>query len=123
MARYDVRLAAVALDVEYHWLDSLLARHSVVGVVAESQGVRRTVTDDALVTLAIVRDLYRELGLPIGRAVAVAESLKESGAVRAGYVALTVDRSRVADRLAPRVAEALERIVPRRRGRPPKLRD
>lgn len=79
-------------------------------------------TDDALVTLAIVRDLCRELGLSIGRAVAVAESLKESGAVRAGHVALTVDRARVADRLAPRVAEALERIVPRRRGRPPKLR-
>ncbi|MCE2942040.1 MAG: hypothetical protein ACK53A_08520 [Gemmatimonadota bacterium] len=123
MARYDVRLAAVALDVGYQWLDSLLARHPVAGVVAESQGVRRTVTDDALVTLAIVRDLHHDLGLPLGRAVAVAESLQASGAMRAGLVALTVDRSQVVDQLAPRVSEALERIVPRRRGRPPRPRD
>lgn len=119
MARYDVRLAAVALDVAYRWLDGVLARHRVEGVTSEVQGIRRTVSDDALVTLAIVRDLHAQAGLPIGRAIEIAERLEPDGRLRLGIVTVAVDRHAVARDLAPQVADAVERVVPRRRGRPP----
>nr|MCU0623251.1 hypothetical protein [Gemmatimonadaceae bacterium] len=104
----------------YQWLDSLLARHEVVGVASETQGVRRTVSDEAMVTLAIVRDLTHELGIPTARAIRVAESATSDGRYRAGTVTLHLDRAAVARRLAPHVADAVERVVPRRRGRPPR---
>lgn len=119
MARYDVRLAAVALDVPYRWLDGVLARHRVEGVTSEVQGIRRTVSDEALVTLAIVRDFHAQVGLPIGRAIEIAERMAPEGRLALGVVAVAVDRPAIARALAPQVADALERVVPRRRGRPP----
>lgn len=120
MARYDVRVAALALDVPYQWLDSLLARHHVLGVTAEVQGVRRSLTPDALARLTIARDLHESLGLPIARALEAADRLLASGVLAAGAVTLSVDRHALETAVAHAAAEAVDRVVPRRRGRPPK---
>lgn len=119
MARYDVRVAALALDVPYRWLDSVLARHNVAGVTAESQGVRRSVADESLTILAIARDLHEQLGLPIARALDAAHRLQADGQLRAGAVSLSIARPALEASLAAAAADAVERVVPRRRGRPP----
>lgn len=123
MPRYDVALAALALDVEPAWLDVLLARNSIPGVIRETQGVKRTISDDALVQLAIVRDLHLHLGLAVPKAIPVAADLMQHGHHRVGAVQLQLDLPSLRTQLAAAAADAVERVVPRRRGRPPKTSD
>lgn len=123
MARYDVRTAALALDVPYDSLDVILARHDVPGVVKASQGVKRTVDDGALVILRLAFDLRDGLGLPFERAVATAQRLATQGSASAGEITLSADLPALRSGLALRVSDAVERSVPVRRGRPPAAPD
>lgn len=122
MARYDVRLAALVLDVPYPWLDVLLARHDVPGVGRAESGARRTISDDGLLTLAIARDLHHELGLPAPRALRVAATLAATGCASVGVVSLNLDVAALRRQLLQAAADGVERVIPRRRGRPPKRR-
>ena len=76
MARvYDIAVAALAIGVERKWLDNLTAQHSVPGTEHVARGVARRLSRRALLTAAIVRDLNRALGVPVGRGVEVAISV------------------------------------------------
>jgi hypothetical protein len=119
VARYDVAVAALALDVKAQWLDTLLARHDIVGVTRVTQGVRRTISEEAMVQLAIIRDLHVGGGLPIPAAVAMSQVLSQRGEVTAGVVRWVADLPLLRQQVAAQVADAIERAVPRRRGRPP----
>jgi hypothetical protein len=121
MPRYDVRTAALALDVPYAWLDVTLARYPVAGVSKSGPGASRSVTEEAVATLRLARDFTEHLKVPIAEAIQVAEALLASptGTVGRGALRLGVDRERLAGDLRQRLEDATWRAVPRRRGRPP----
>jgi hypothetical protein len=118
---YDVRAAALALDIPYRSLDVLLARHDVPGVSKGGQGVSRRVSDEGLLRLAVADELWRVLQLDVPAGLALADGLISAGGeLTAGDLRLTVDLVRLRARLASRMTDVIERVVPVRRGRPPK---
>lgn len=146
MARvYDIAVAALAIGVDRKWLDNLTAQHSIPGTEHVARGVARRLSLRALLTSAIVRDLNRGLGVPVGRGVEIASAIlgalpsPEGGAgAPAGAGAeeprsasrsvlpigesltLAVDVERLEREIERRLLEAMETMVPRRRGRPPR---
>ena len=142
MARvYDIAVAALAIGVERKWLDNLTAQHSIPGTEHVARGVARRLSMRTLLTAAIVRDLNRGLGVPVARAVEVATVMLEGEpaaetAVPPGpddsppasrpvltvaeSVTLTIDVGRLEREIERRLLEAMETVVPRRRGRPPR---
>lgn len=126
MARvYDVAVSALALDVDPKWLDNLLSQHEVPGVARSVRGLARRIPLSALVIIAIARDLQRELGVGIARGVPAASRLAASGdtggraTLSVGHsLALRADLARVRHDLEDRLVDAMEVVVPRRRGRP-----
>lgn len=143
MARvYDIAVAALAIDVDRKWLDNLTAQHTIPGTEHVARGVARRLAMRTLVTAAIVRDLNRILGVPVGRAVQLAATILRDpmpapsapagepahNAGREGApvvlpvgdsLALTVDVARLEREIERRLIEVMETVVPRRRGRPP----
>jgi hypothetical protein len=143
MARvYDIAVAALALDVDRKWLDNLTSQHAIPGTEHLARGVARRLTLRALVIAAVVRDLNQLLGVPVARAVALSTQLSEqvdrgsSGGVVAGAVLISSSEAPVVRlgqnielrfnlaeierRIEVRLLDAMERVVPRRRGRPPR---
>lgn len=121
MRAYDPGLAALALDVDPKWLDNAISLHDVPGVIRETRGVTRRLSMRALVVLAIMRDLQLELGVPLARTLPIARRLLDAPRVPAGpLVTVAADASAVERFVAERLAMAIERFVPRRRGRPPR---
>ena len=144
MARvYDIAVAALAIGAERKWLDNLTAQHSIPGTEHVARGVARRLSMRTLLTAAIVRDLNRGLGVPVGRGVEVASSIlgaqqsrevvpiAESGPEEllsapqvvlpiAESLTLAVDVERLEREIERRLLEAMETVVPRRRGRPPR---
>jgi hypothetical protein len=138
MARvYDIAVAALAIGVERKWLDNLTAQHSIPGTEHVARGVARRLSMRTLLTAAIVRDLSRGLGVPVSRGVELAgsilkgdsdgplEPLAAAAAPTARLsvaesVALIVDVGRLEKEIERRLLEAMETVVPRRRGRPPR---
>lgn len=122
MRAYDVAISSLALDVERKWLDNLLAQHDVPGVERVARGVSRQLSMRALVAAAVVRDLQRELGVPVARGLEVARHAADShGHDMPLSPALSVrfDLSLIEREIGHRLIHAMERAAPRRRGRPP----
>jgi hypothetical protein len=120
MRAFDINAAASALDVSPKWLDNLLSHHDIPGVVGGRQGVRRRISPDAILRIAVAMELARELGSPLRRALGIAEEIVEAGmAARGKGFELRLDITSIADDLNSRLAEATEASAPRRRGRPP----
>ena len=143
MARvYDIAVAALALDVDRKWLDNLTSQNAIPGTEHLARGVARRLTLRALVIAAVVRDLNQVLGVPVVRGVALSTRLIElvdrgsSGEVVAGAelasssgapvvrlgenIELRFDLAEIERRIEVRLLDAMERVVPRRRGRPPR---
>lgn len=144
MARvYDIAVAALAIGVERKWLDNLTAQHSIPGTEHVARGVARRLAMRTLLTAAIVRDLNRGLGVPVGRGVEVASSILGAQQSREGVtiaesgpeellsapqvvlpiaesLTLAVDVEHLEREIERRLLEAMETVVPRRRGRPPR---
>lgn len=120
---YDVAVAALAIDAPLKWLDNLLSRHRIPGVEQARQGVTRRLSRDALATIALVRLLCTDLGVPVERAVDLAVRLCASDddmlLMAAGTLTLAVDRADLAQRIAARLPDAVESAPRRPRGRPP----
>ena len=148
MRVYDVAVASLAIGVEKKWLDNLTSQHSLPGTDHFARGVPRRLSMRALVTAALVRQLNRELGVPVARAVDLAAAIilvdlppvavAGAGAgvgigeplVAVGLqslrtvnvtavISLTVDLHGLERDIERRLLEAMETAVPRRRGRPP----
>lgn len=143
MARaYDIAVAALAIDTDRKWLDNLTSQHTIPGTEHVARGVARRLTLRALVVAAIVRDLNQLLGVPVARGVALSTELLDqvdrhsSTAAVAGGSAnspvgtpvvelgqnmeLRIDVGEIQRRVEVRLLDAMERVVPRRRGRPPR---
>lgn len=131
MRGYSVATAALALGIEYKWLDNLLSQNRVHGVTQARQGIARRLGPDALHVIATVHRLNRELNIPVGAALRLAHTLwdrpqasdpPDAAVVRIGELELRLDRSEVRAGVAGAVAEALEMAPRTRRGRPPRNR-
>ena len=123
MRVYDVAVAALALGVDRKWLDNLIAHHDIPGIERFARGVSRRLSIRALVVAAVARDLQRELGVPLVRAVAVAEravSGAHSSVHLSPALSVHLDLGAVEREVEHRLLHAMETSVPRRRGRPPR---
>ena len=121
MRGYTVVTSAVALEVDYKWLDNLLSHNVVAGVRQARQGVARTLPYSALRTIAVALELIAALQTPLPQALAWAAKLSGGETpVRAGHLTLTVDLEAVDRWLFERLAYAVEVAPVPRRGRPPR---
>jgi hypothetical protein len=122
---YHVGVAAVTASADEKWIDNLLARFDLPGVDRSRQGVARRISLLGLKHIVLIRWLGRELGVPLPTAVSVATralaSADGSVAVAPG-VELRIDVARLSAEVDELLADAVESIVPARRGRPPRQR-
>ncbi len=123
MARhYHVDIARFAATVDRKWIDNLLSHFDIPGVDGGKQGVARRVSSTGIYHIALIRRLCLEFGVPTERAVQLAGQLLTTNATHVTLGAdleLKLDRDSFQRTVDALVAEAVESVVPRRRGRPP----
>src|SRR5687767_10096175 len=127
MRGYSVATAALALGVEYKWLDNLLSQNRVHGVSQSRQGVQRRLAPAALYVIATIHRLNRGLQIPVATAITLAHELwlppatgasDDAATVLFEGISLTVGRAELRALVDDAVVGALE-IAPRtKRGRP-----
>jgi hypothetical protein len=119
MRAYTVNVVAAALGVDPRWVDNVLSTHSIDGVTRERQGVTRKIAPDAILAIAVARDLAAAVGASLGVALNLAAELIRSGEHSpAPGVTIRIDLDAVKGRLAARLAEAVDSHPPAQRGRP-----
>jgi hypothetical protein len=104
-------------------VDNLLARFELPGVHAAGQGTSRRISNVGVYHIALISQLAATLSLPLETAVRIAARLL--GADSDAFVAfrgleLHFDRAAFVASVDERIAEAVESVVPARRGRPVK---
>lgn len=122
MRSYDIAVASLAIDAPTKWTDNLLSQHTIPNVLSAHRGIARRITHQALVRIALVRQLHVRLGVSVADAVRLAEFLLDSrpiGVHVSGQLTLTVDLEELERQLDNRLADALESAPAIRRGRPP----
>jgi hypothetical protein len=121
---YSSAVVAHALGVDRRWLDSVIALDGVAGVQRDRQGVRRAISPDAVVTIAVAIELIDTLDIPLARALLLASSLLRQGGHHSPTdgMSVRIDIATIERRIAARLAEAVEAHPPPRRGRPPRVR-
>lgn len=121
MRGYTVVTSAVALEVDFKWLDNLLSHHTVAGVRQARQGVARTLAYPALRVIAVALELISTLHVPLPQALLWAARLTgDENPVGTGTLSLGVDMDAVDRWLSERLAYAVEVAPVPRRGRPPR---
>ncbi len=116
MRAFDPRVSAAAVGLSNKELANLLTRLRVLA--PGTPGVRRRVSWDALRLIDLTATLARH-GVSATAGVRQARALLAGGrVVLAPGVAWTLDTAAHAHDLETRLAEAAERVVARRRGRP-----
>jgi hypothetical protein len=122
MARtYHIDIARFAADAPLKWVDNLLTAHPLKGVESGRRGVARRISVAAIYHIALVHQLNHDLGVSVDTAVSIAHRLL-SGTVNhleiSGHLELRFDRFTFQHEIDRRIADAVEAIVPARRGRP-----
>jgi hypothetical protein len=123
MARaYTIATAALTLEMRTKWLDNTLSHIKISGVRQERQGVARRITIDGLLILSITALLIHDLGIPLSRAVGIAETLASNNGLYAspGGVGIQMDLEGLRFKLLERLERAVEVAPIPKRGRPPK---
>jgi len=127
MARmYHVDIARHAARASAKWIDNVLSRFSLPGVIGGTQGVARRLDVEAIYQIALASQLTEALSLPVAAALSLsrllldAESLKPVPVIDA--LTFRFDRARFTAEIDRRIADAVESVAPRRRGRPPAVR-
>lgn len=121
MARaYTIATAALALEVPLKWLDNILSHHKVAGVEQKRQGIARRLTIDGLLVLGVIIRLNKELGIPLTRAIEIAERVVTAGGqyTSPDGVNIRLDLSDLQTKLFERLESAVEIAPAPRRGRP-----
>lgn len=121
MRGFSTTVVAEALDIDRRRLDNLVAQHAIEGVRRERQGVSRTFSPAAVLTIAVAVELMERLEMAASRALAVARSVVGSGGDHSPTDGITVriDVRIIEQRIAGRLTDAVEAHPPPRRGRPP----
>ena len=117
---YTVATAALALDMPAKWVDNVLSHYFIHGVRQERQGVARRLTIDGLMLLALTALLTHDLGIPAGKAIAVAEDVVRGGGSYTSSQGLHVELDLASFRadLLEQLEHAVEIAPIPRRGRP-----
>jgi hypothetical protein len=122
MARsYHVDIARFAAGAGVKWIDNLLSVHSLSGVESARRGVARRISTHAVYQIALVHRLNHDVGVSVDTAVSIAHRLLSGNANHVGFpghLELRFDRAAFQHEIDLRIAEAVESIVPARRGRP-----
>ena len=121
---YTLATAALTLGVPIKWLDNTLSHIKVRGVIQARQGVARRISIDGMLILAIATLLINEIGIPLGTAIEIAETLADNQgeyASRQG-VAIRLDLEKLRSTVLERLENAVEIAPAPRRGRPPKTK-
>jgi hypothetical protein len=123
MRLYDVAVATLAIGAPRKWTENVLAQHPLHDVVSVRQGVARRIPYQALVRLALIRELHTQLGIGVANAARFARDLLDSGqpaVLTMGQVSLAVDLAALQQAVDTRLLAALESSPMPRRGRPPR---
>ncbi|MEX2154793.1 MAG: hypothetical protein WD825_15735 [Gemmatimonadaceae bacterium] len=125
MARvYSAKLVALTVGVQPKWLDNLLSHHDLPGVSRSRQGLERSINDDGVLAIEVVRALVSELEVPIAKAVSIAQaalaarSPSEMRFVVEPSVSVLFAVLEIEHRLRERIIEAVEAVAHVPRGRP-----
>ena len=122
MRSYHVDIARHVTDAERKWIDNLLSHFDIPGVETSRRGVSRRIAPIGIYHIALAHQLVLQLGLPVKAAVALAESLMRSDSPEfpiCNGLWLFFDRPAFQAAVDARLVEAVEAVVPARRGRPP----
>lgn len=115
--------AAFALGIAKKDLDNILSRYPVRGFERGRQGVARRLSLASIEQIALAIDLAREYSIPIPTGLLLAEEALSSreGVITApgGHLAIHADLDRIRRGLQVKLTEAIENVIPPRRGRPP----
>lgn len=124
MRAYSSAVVANALGVDRRWLDGVVIQNRIEGVQRERQGVSRTITPSAVLTVAVAIALIEGLHLPIAVALELGAALILQGGEHspADGLSLRVDILEIDRRISARLTEAVEAHPSPRRGRPPRVR-
>ena len=123
MRFYDVAVASLAIEAPTKWTDNVLSQFKVPEVISSHRGVARRIPYSAVVRLAIIRALSRDVGLTVAGAVQLADRLLQPDhqtGVSLGSLRIACDLAALERELGARLADALESAPRPRRGRPQK---
>jgi len=122
MARtYHVDIAQYVAGADRKWVDNLLSHFGIPGVEKAERGVARRIATNGIYHIALVRQLVERLDLGTSAAVTMAGHLL---AEPLGQLSLPVglelrfDRDAFESDVDRRIADAVESVIPARRGRP-----
>jgi hypothetical protein len=120
---YHIDIARHAAGSDTKWLDNLLSHFQVPGVDGGTPGAARRITTGGVYHIVLIRLLARDLGLGVADAVALASRILSSNGASfaiSSELELRFNRSAFAQRVDRAIADAVESVVPARRGRPVK---
>lgn len=115
--------AAFVLGVPKKDLDNILSRHLVRGFERGTRGLARRISLASIEQVAVAIDLARDFSIPIPTALELADRtlVSREGVITSpdGHLAIHADLDRIRRELHQRLSEAIEHVIPPRRGRPP----
>ena len=121
MPSYDIGTTAFVVGTHRKWVDNVISHYALAGVESHSRGVRREFSFDAVVLLTVIRSMIDELGVPVQRAIEVAEQATKDHDGSVSFPSgsrFSLDRDAVARHVTQRLLEAAESVPRIRRGRP-----
>ncbi|MFL5635961.1 MAG: hypothetical protein ACJ79F_04540 [Gemmatimonadaceae bacterium] len=118
---YTIATSALALGVSAKWLDNALSHTKVSGIRHVKQGVARQLSVEGLVVLGLAVSLSSELGVPLSKAVLLAEKIAHGRGRYLSHSGLSIqlDLDEFKRRLLEQLESAVEIAPVPRRGRPP----
>jgi hypothetical protein len=124
MARsYHIDIAQYVADVDRKWVDNLLSQFNLPGVDRTERGVSRKISTDAIYHIVLARQLTQVLGIGVSAAVGLAGQLLSRSLRDSSFppgLSFRFDRGVFEAAVDRRIAEAVESVMPARRGRPPR---
>lgn len=121
MRTYHVDIAGYASAAERKWIDNLLSQFDIPGVERTRRGSARRITPNGIYHIALARYIAIELRTTVRAAVELAESLMRAPEAEVEVfrgLSVRFDRHAFQVAIDARISEAVEAIVPAKRGRP-----
>jgi hypothetical protein len=120
LPQYSSRAVALALGIPPKELDNLISRVAVPSIPGGTQGRDRRIGLEAVLHLAVMREIRLFLGCSWKHASSLASQVRGNAAASNARqtVSLRVELERIREELPARLADASEYVVPRARGRP-----
>ena len=115
--------AAFVLGIPKKDLDNVLSGHAVHGCERGTRGLARRISLASIEQVAVAIDLARDFSIPIQTALELADQalMSREGIITSpdGHLAIHADLDRIRRELHLRLSDAIEHVIPPRRGRPP----